>query len=114
MRKAASPEQELIRKEMNDCIRDVITALPDNHRAVLVLGALGGFSDDDIARILQISRSNAKVRLHRARAELKQALDRRCDLYRNEDNELACEPKPSSCGARGQPSACSRAVGTDR
>ena len=109
-RKARSPEQALIRNEMNDCIRQVIAALPDNHRAVLVLGALGGFSDDDIARTLQISRSNAKVRLHRARAELKQALDRRCDFYHNEDNELACEPKPGACGASSTQSGCSRAA----
>jgi RNA polymerase sigma-70 factor (ECF subfamily) len=110
----ASPEQELIRKEMNDCIRDVITALPDNHRAVLVLGALGGFTDEEIARTLQISRSNAKVRLHRARAELKQALDQRCDFYHTEDNELACEPKPGACGASSTKSGCSRAAGSDR
>jgi RNA polymerase sigma-70 factor, ECF subfamily len=95
----ASPEHELIRKEMNDCIRNVITALPDNHRAVLVLGELGGFTDDEIARTLGISRGNAKVRLHRARAELKQALGLRCDLDRNEDTELACEPKPAPCEA---------------
>lgn len=113
-RKARSPEQALIRNEMNDCIRQVIAALPDNHRAVLVLGALGGFSDDDIARTLQISRSNAKVRLHRARAELKQALDRRCDFYHNEDNELACEPKPGACGASSTQSGCSRAADSDR
>ncbi len=113
-RKAGSPEQALIRNEMNDCIRQVIAALPDNHRAVLLLGALGGFSDDDIARTLQISRSNAKVRLHRARAELKQALDRRCDFYHNEDNELACEPKPGACGASSTQSGCSRAADSDR
>jgi RNA polymerase sigma-70 factor, ECF subfamily len=94
-----SPEQELIRKEMNDCIRQVIGQLSENHRSVLVLGELGGLSDDEVAETLGISRSNAKVRLHRARAQLKQALSGRCDFYRNEDNELACEPKPGACGS---------------
>jgi len=94
-----SPEQELIRKEMNDCIRRVIGQLPESHRSVLVLGELGGLSDDEVAQTFGISRNNAKVRLHRARAQLKQALSGRCDFYRNEDNELACEPKPGACGS---------------
>jgi RNA polymerase sigma-70 factor (ECF subfamily) len=92
-----SPEQELIRKEMNDCIRQVIGQLPESYRSVLVLGELGGLSDDEVAQAFGISRNNAKVRLHRARAQLKQALSGRCDFYRNEDNELACEPKPGAC-----------------
>ena len=96
-----SPEQELIRKDMNDCIRQVIGQLPENHRSVLILGDLGGLSDDEVAQTFGISQNTAKVRLHRARAQLKQALSGRCDFYRNEDNELACEPKP---GAGSSPS----------
>lgn len=102
-----SPEQQLIRKEMNDCIRQVIGRLPDGDRTVLTLGELGGFTDDDIARTLGISRGNAKVRLHRARQKLKQALAARCDFYRNEDNEFACEPKRRAGGAPSQRSSCS-------
>jgi RNA polymerase sigma-70 factor (ECF subfamily) len=101
-----SPEQELIRKEMNDCIRQVIGQLPENHRSILVLGELGGLSDDEVAQAFGISRNNAKVRLHRARAQLKQALSGRCDFYRNEDNELACEPKPGACGSPSNSKSC--------
>jgi RNA polymerase sigma-70 factor (ECF subfamily) len=105
----ASPEQELIRKEMNDCIRGVIGQLPEGHRTVLMLGELGGFPDDEIARTLGISRGNAKVRLHRAREQLKQALAGRCDFYRNEDNEFACEPKPAAGCAPSRRPGCSSA-----
>lgn len=35
-----------------------------------------------------------KVRLHRARARLKQELDDGCDFYHNEDGALACDRKP--------------------
>lgn len=94
-----SPEQELIRKEMRDCIRRVIGRLPDKHRTVLVLGELGGFTDSEVARTLGISRGNAKVRLHRARAQLKNALEAQCDFSRNEDNEFVCEPKPAARSA---------------
>jgi RNA polymerase sigma-70 factor, ECF subfamily len=105
-----SPEHELIRKEMNDCIRQVIGQLPENHRSVLVLGELGGLSDDEVAQTLGISRNNAKVRLHRARAQLKQALSGRCDFYRNEDNELACEPKPGAGGSQSSSKSCAGAA----
>jgi RNA polymerase sigma-70 factor, ECF subfamily len=94
-----SPEQELIRKEMNDCIRQVIGQLPENHRSILVLGDLGGLSDEELAQTFGISRNSAKVRLHRARAQLKQTLSGNCHFYRNEENEFACEPKPGACGS---------------
>jgi RNA polymerase sigma-70 factor (ECF subfamily) len=109
----SSPEQELIRKEMRACIRGVIARLPDSDRTVLMLGELAGFSDDETARTLGISRSSAKVRLHRARGRLKAALETRCDFYRNENNELACEPKPAACCAPPLRPGCSGAAGPD-
>jgi RNA polymerase sigma-70 factor, ECF subfamily len=102
-----SPEQELIRKEMRACIRGVIAQLPDSDRTVLMLGELAGLTDDEIARTLGISRGSAKVRLHRARGRLKAALETRCEFYRNESNELACEPKPAARCASPRPSGCS-------
>ena len=99
-----SPEQELIRKEMRACIRGVIEQLPDGHRSVLMLGELGGLTDDEIAQTLGISRGSAKVRLHRARGRLRAALKARCDFYRNENNEFACEPKPAAgCASPQRP-----------
>lgn len=108
----ASPEQELIRKQMCDCIRGVVGQLPEKHRTVLMLAELGGLTDDELAQTLEISRANAKVRLHRARAALRQKLEMRCDFSRNEDNEFICEPKAtarcasldgSSCSSTGRP-----------
>jgi len=78
--KHTSLEHELIRDEMGDCIRSVIGQLPDKHRTVLVLGELGGFSDEEISQILAISRGNAKVRLHRARQQLRKALEAHCNF----------------------------------
>jgi RNA polymerase sigma-70 factor, ECF subfamily len=101
-----SPEQELIRKEMRACIRGVIAQLAEGDRTVLMLGELAELTDDEIARTLGISRGSAKVRLHRARGRLKAALETRCEFYRNENNELACEPKPACC-ASARPSGCS-------
>jgi RNA polymerase sigma-70 factor, ECF subfamily len=68
-----SPEQQFSHKDMHDCIRGEIGKLPDAHRDVLMLSALGGLSDDEIAQTLGISKGNVKVRLHRARQEFKKS-----------------------------------------
>jgi RNA polymerase sigma-70 factor (ECF subfamily) len=96
-----SPEQELARKDMRDCIRGEIGKLPAAHRAVLMLSALGGLSDDEIAETLGISQGNAKVRLHRARQEFKKIIEARCDFYRT---ELSCKPASPDCCESAAPS----------
>jgi RNA polymerase sigma-70 factor (ECF subfamily) len=44
-----SVERQLIRKEMNACIRNRIENLPEPYRSVLVLSELGEFSNGEIA-----------------------------------------------------------------
>jgi len=91
-----SPEQQLSEKDMHACIRAEIGKLPDDHRDVLMLSALGGLSDDEIAQMLGITRGNARVRLHRARQEFREIIAARCDFYRN---ELSCKPTSPDCCA---------------
>jgi RNA polymerase sigma-70 factor (ECF subfamily) len=98
-----SPEQELARKEMHDCIRGEIGKLPEAHRTVLMLSALGGLTDEEIAQTLGVSQGNAKVRLHRARQEFKKIIEARCDYYQA---ELSCKPtSPDCCTSSGRPSS---------
>jgi RNA polymerase sigma-70 factor (ECF subfamily) len=94
--KTPSIETSVIRKEMNECIRGVVEKLPENYRTVVALSELEGLRDDEIAEILGISIHTAKIRLHRARARLKKDLEARCNFYRDERNEFACEVKSSS------------------
>ncbi|MCP4384560.1 MAG: sigma-70 family RNA polymerase sigma factor [Hyphomicrobiales bacterium] len=110
---AASPELDLIRKEMRECIRGVIGQLPEKQRTVLMLGELAGFADDEVAQTLGISRANAKVRLHRARAQLREKLQVRCDFSRDEDNEFVCEPKPTAFCTSSNDSSYSRTTKAD-
>jgi RNA polymerase sigma-70 factor (ECF subfamily) len=91
-----SPEDELARKQFADCIRGEIAKLPESHQSVLILGELGGLTDDEVAATLGISRANAKVRLHRARAQLRTHIEARCDFYQQ---ELSCKPSSPSCCA---------------
>jgi RNA polymerase sigma-70 factor (ECF subfamily) len=88
-------DQQLIRKEMSECVREHIDKLSPDYKAVIVLSELEGFKNQEIADILQISLENVKMRLHRARASLKKILDEACDFYHNEHNILACDRKPT-------------------
>ena len=89
----ASTELRLIRQEMNGCIREIISTLPENYRTVIVLSELEGLKDSEVADILGLSLRAAKVRLHRARARLKKELSSACVFYRDDRNELACDRK---------------------
>lgn len=84
-------EKELIRDEMNDCIRGYIEKLPEDYRAVLVLSEYEGLKNSEIASILEISLDTVKIRLHRAKAKLKAELEAHCDLYWIE--EMPCSMK---------------------
>lgn len=72
---AASPEQLLLESELKGCVLDALNGLPDSYREVYILGEIEGESMQEVAETLGISLSNAKVRLHRARARLRNAID---------------------------------------
>ncbi|MDA8077365.1 MAG: sigma-70 family RNA polymerase sigma factor [Nitrospiraceae bacterium] len=89
------PDQQLIRKQMNDCIREVVDGLPDDYRAVLIMSELEGLTNSEIAEVSGISLDTAKIRLHRARKKLREALETKCNFYHDERNELSCDRKPA-------------------
>jgi RNA polymerase sigma-70 factor (ECF subfamily) len=91
--KPASPDQKVIRDEMSECVREFVDRLPTDYRTVLILNELEGFTNTEIAEILQISLDAAKIRLHRARAKLKKVLEDGCDFYHDDRSELACDRK---------------------
>src|SRR5512133_600202 len=72
-------EQQLVRKEMNDCIQGYIMKLPESYRTVLALGEAEELSNKEIAEILGISLGTVKIRVHRAREKLKEELIANCD-----------------------------------
>jgi RNA polymerase sigma-70 factor (ECF subfamily) len=86
-------EDALIVDEMNACVRQVIDGLPVEYRAPLVLQALEGRTIAEIAEVCEITVATAKVRVHRARARLREALDRQCDFYQSEAGDVRCDRK---------------------
>ena len=86
-------DTQLIRKDMNDCIRAIVDSLPEDYRTVLVLSDLEGLTNAEITEVLGISMDTAKIRLHRARTKLRKELETHCNFYRDERNELSCDRK---------------------
>jgi RNA polymerase sigma-70 factor (ECF subfamily) len=91
--RSASVDSVMIRVEMDECIKGFIKNLPENYRTVIVLGDIEGFKNIEIADILGVSLDTVKIRLYRARQQLKKELEAGCDFYRDERNEFACDHK---------------------
>jgi RNA polymerase sigma-70 factor (ECF subfamily) len=91
--KTTSPDRKIIRDEMSDCVREFVDRLPPDYRTIVILNELEGFTNQEIADILQVSLDTAKIRLHRARSKLKKELEKGCSFYLNEESELACDRK---------------------
>ncbi|MBI5178830.1 MAG: sigma-70 family RNA polymerase sigma factor [Nitrospinae bacterium] len=92
---APSADRLLIRKEMNDCIRNFIENLPDKYRVVVVLSELEDKKNGEIAEILGITLDTVKIRLHRAKEKLKEELGSHCSFYQDRENGFSCDLKVS-------------------
>ncbi len=86
-------DQKIIRREMSECVREHIEKLSHDYKTVIILSEIEGFSNKEIADILEISLENVKARLHRARAKLRAILNEACDFQYNEQNIFVCDRK---------------------
>lgn len=86
-------DERFVVDEMNECVRQVIASLPDAHREALILHDLEGLSGDQIAGICDCSVASTKIRIHRARLRLREALNKQCEFYRDPDSVLRCDHK---------------------
>lgn len=85
-------QKELEQREMGRCVQNQIDLLPDPLGTVLVLFDIMECSHQEIADILGITVNNVKVRLHRARKQLKPILEEKCTFERDERDVLVCIP----------------------
>ena len=65
------PEHQLIDRQEMDRVLAAIRRLDDTDRHLVALLATGTFSYREIGRLLDLSETNVKVRVHRARLKLK-------------------------------------------
>jgi RNA polymerase sigma-70 factor (ECF subfamily) len=71
-----SPEEVLQSKEQEVAIQQALGKLSKEHRSIIVLRDIEGFSYTEIAEVLGVSMGTVKSRLARARADLKKSLMR--------------------------------------
>jgi RNA polymerase sigma-70 factor (ECF subfamily) len=77
---APGPEEQASYAELRDVMEREVAALPDAFRMVVVLRDVDGLSTSETAECLGISEDLVKQRLHRARAALRENLDRRAGV----------------------------------
>lgn len=70
----SAPEQTVLNDELHQYLETAIGDLPDALRPAFVLRDIEGLSTREAAEVLGISTSALKVRLHRARLQLRESL----------------------------------------
>ncbi len=71
---ASQPLDHVLDGELAGVIRQSLLNLPEKYRLVVVLRDVEGFTTQETAEILDLTATNIKVRLHRARLFLRDAL----------------------------------------
>jgi RNA polymerase sigma-70 factor (ECF subfamily) len=70
------PDAALERRELETALGRAIAELPEDRRIVVVLRDIEGLSYEEIAQALELELGTVRSRLHRARADLKEKLER--------------------------------------
>jgi RNA polymerase sigma-70 factor (ECF subfamily) len=72
---APLPEQALLARETLGVIEAAIEALPPAQQAVITLRDVEGWSSEEVRNTLEVSETNQRVLLHRARSKVRSALE---------------------------------------
>ncbi len=70
-----TPDEILIKKEMQNLVQKAISMLPEEQRVMIVLRDIQGFSYKEISETLQCSMGTVKSRINRGRLALKNILE---------------------------------------
>jgi RNA polymerase sigma-70 factor, ECF subfamily len=71
------PERAAAGRELTGLVEQAIDALPDIYRSVLVMREMEGMTTAETAAVLDVAEEVVKTRLHRARASLRDVVERR-------------------------------------
>ncbi len=94
-------EGALESSEMSECVQGYLAALPDDYRIAILLHDAHGLSNPEIAELLGCSLATAKIRVHRARARLRETLATACSFEIDERGVLVCDPQPAPTSQTG-------------
>ena len=74
------PETRLTSSETLDAVRRAIDALPPMQAQVIRLRDVQGWTSEEVRNALELSETNQRVLLHRARAKVRAALEREMEI----------------------------------
>jgi len=83
-RTSAKPERRLANEELGETITKAVNELPDSLRIVFVLVAMEHLPYPEVAKLLSLSVEAVRMRMSRARAQLR---DRLCPYITKGDND---------------------------
>ena len=79
----STPEEDIMKKENLERLNQAVEGLEDIYRIPLLLKDFEEFSIKEISEMLEISESNTKIRIHRARTKVKLELGQYFFPYQN-------------------------------
>ncbi|MGB0870472.1 MAG: RNA polymerase sigma factor [Flavobacteriales bacterium] len=86
-------ENKLLVKEAKiSCMKGMLLCLNREQRMIYIIGELFEFTDAIGSEIMEISKSNFRVKLHRAKQQLYNFMDNKCGLV-NKQNPCRCARK---------------------
>lgn len=69
-----NPEKEIVNRELKSLLESAIAKLPEKYRLVFVMREVENISASEVRNLLEITDSNVKVRLNRAKEMLRDSL----------------------------------------
>jgi RNA polymerase sigma-70 factor, ECF subfamily len=72
---SSEPDSALLSAETRELIAETIAGLPDGQRIVISLRDVEGWDSAEVCSVLELSETNQRVLLHRARAKVRAALE---------------------------------------
>ena len=70
------PEERLLSRETRERVEQAIETLPPMQRAVISLRDVEGWSSEEVRNVLELSETNQRVLLHRARSRVRSELEK--------------------------------------
>jgi len=72
---ADTPEALVSSTELQHCINNALDSLPALQKSVITLRDIQGLDMESICKVLEVSESNGRVLLHRARSQIRETID---------------------------------------
>jgi RNA polymerase sigma-70 factor (ECF subfamily) len=73
------PEERLLSGEVRGVVEEAIAGLSPNQREVITMRDVLGWTSEEVCNALDVSETNQRVLLHRARSKVRRALERYLD-----------------------------------